>query len=140
MIPRAKAPALFTVLACLALASRVPSGLGFGVIGRTKRVLAGTMIRTDQDLFFSSPRVAPGRIIGGASRGISMEAKTDPDGDTKIATTTTKTSGSTNENDPTVADNFDGKGFAGYLLPYALALIGSIVATGAVFKFVLLDY
>ena len=37
-------------------------------------------------------------------------------------------------------DNFDGEGFANYLLPYAIALIGSIAATAAVFKFVLLDY
>jgi len=36
--------------------------------------------------------------------------------------------------------NFDGEGFANYLLPYAIALIGSIAATAAVFKFVLLDY
>ena len=37
-------------------------------------------------------------------------------------------------------DNFDGKGFAGYLAPYAVALIGSIAVTAAFFKFVLLDY
>lgn len=37
-------------------------------------------------------------------------------------------------------DNFDAGGFAGYLAPYALALVGSILATVAVFKFVLLDY
>ena len=37
-------------------------------------------------------------------------------------------------------DNFDAGGFAGYLAPYALALVGSILATAAVFKFVLLDY
>ena len=45
-----------------------------------------------------------------------------------------------NENDNTPVDNFDGEGFANYLLPYALALIGSLVATAAIFKFVLLDY
>ena len=43
-----------------------------------------------------------------------------------------------NENEP--VDNFDGEGFANYLLPYALALIGSVAATAAIFKFVLLDY
>jgi len=37
-------------------------------------------------------------------------------------------------------DNFDGKGFAGYLAPYALALVGSIAVTAAFVKFVLLDY
>ena len=37
-------------------------------------------------------------------------------------------------------DNFDGKGFAGYLAPYAVALIGSIAVTVAFVKFVLLDY
>ena len=37
-------------------------------------------------------------------------------------------------------DNFDGKGFAGYLAPYAVALIGSIAVTAAFVKFVLLDY
>ena len=37
-------------------------------------------------------------------------------------------------------DNFDGKGFAGYLAPYAIAVILGLGATGAFFKFVLLDY
>ena len=37
-------------------------------------------------------------------------------------------------------NNFDGKGFVNYLIPYALALLGSILATAAMFKFVLLDY
>lgn len=36
-------------------------------------------------------------------------------------------------------NRFDGEGFAGYLAPYALALLASIAVTGAVFKFVLLD-
>ena len=47
-----------------------------------------------------------------------------------------------NSNDVNVneTNNFDGEGFAKYLLPYAAALIGSILATAAVFKFVLLDY
>jgi len=35
---------------------------------------------------------------------------------------------------------FDGEGFAGYLAPYALALLASIAVTAGVFKFVLLDY
>ena len=37
-------------------------------------------------------------------------------------------------------DKFDGKGFAGYLAPYAVALLGSIAVTAAFVKFVLLDY
>ena len=37
-------------------------------------------------------------------------------------------------------DNFDGKGFANYLGPYALALMASIAVTAAFVKFVLLDY
>ena len=45
-----------------------------------------------------------------------------------------------NENNNTPVDNFDGEGFANYLLPYALALIGSLAATAVIFKFVLLDY
>lgn len=36
--------------------------------------------------------------------------------------------------------NFDGEGFAGYLAPYALALVASIAVTAAFVKFVLLDY
>lgn len=35
---------------------------------------------------------------------------------------------------------FDGEGFAGYLAPYALALLASIAITAAFFKLVLLDY
>jgi hypothetical protein len=46
------------------------------------------------------------------------------------------------ENDESVSakGDFDGKGFANYLAPYALALVGSIAVTVAFFKFVLLDY
>ena len=44
------------------------------------------------------------------------------------------------ENVAEVQDNFDGKGFAGYLAPYAVALLGSIAVTAAFVKFVLLDY
>jgi hypothetical protein len=39
-----------------------------------------------------------------------------------------------------VKKNFDGQGFARYLAPYAIALIASIAATAAFFKFVLMDY
>ena len=67
--------------------------------------------------------------------------------DAAVATTIT-TATSTQVNDGTatapennnIKDNFDGEGFAKYLLPYAVALIGSILATAAMFKFVLLDY
>jgi len=38
------------------------------------------------------------------------------------------------------SDNFDGKGFAGYLAPYALAVLASIAVTAAFVKFVLLEY
>ena len=39
-----------------------------------------------------------------------------------------------------VEDNFDGKGLANYLAPYALALGLSIAVTVAFVKFVLMDY
>ena len=39
-----------------------------------------------------------------------------------------------------VQNNFDGKGFANYLAPYALALVASIAITAAFVKFVLMDY
>lgn len=39
-----------------------------------------------------------------------------------------------------VQDNFDGKGFAGYLGQYAVAFVGSIVVTLGFVKFVLMDY
>lgn len=39
------------------------------------------------------------------------------------------------------AENFDGKGFAGYLAPYAFAFLVASIATGLFFKFVLMaDY
>jgi hypothetical protein len=45
------------------------------------------------------------------------------------------------ENDMQEAkDGFDGEGFAGYLAPYALALLASVAITATFFKFVLLDY
>ena len=38
------------------------------------------------------------------------------------------------------SSSFDGRGFANYLAPYALALVGSIAVTALFVKFVLLDY
>lgn len=46
----------------------------------------------------------------------------------------------TNDDDDNLADNFDAAGFAGYLAPYALALVVSVLAFGVFFKFVLMDY
>mmetsp|Transcript_38147 Transcript_38147/g.46536 ORF Transcript_38147/g.46536 Transcript_38147/m.46536 type:complete len:148 (+) Transcript_38147:73-516(+) len=46
----------------------------------------------------------------------------------------------TENNDLSPQDNFDGKGFAGYLAPYILALFASIAATAGFVKFVLMDY
>jgi hypothetical protein len=37
-------------------------------------------------------------------------------------------------------NNFDGKGFAGYLAPYAIAAVASVAVTAAFLKFVLMDY
>ena len=42
--------------------------------------------------------------------------------------------------DDDIVDNFDAEGFGGYLAPYALAAVASILVTAAFFKFVLLDY
>mmetsp|Transcript_22877 Transcript_22877/g.33774 ORF Transcript_22877/g.33774 Transcript_22877/m.33774 type:complete len:108 (+) Transcript_22877:69-392(+) len=44
------------------------------------------------------------------------------------------------ELDNTQSSGFDGQGFAGYLAPYALALLGSVLVTAIVFKFFFLDY
>ena len=46
------------------------------------------------------------------------------------------------QQEDSIADggNFDGKGFAGYLAPYAAALLVSLGVTAAFLKFVLLDY
>jgi hypothetical protein len=45
-----------------------------------------------------------------------------------------------NEESVSPKGDFDGAGFANYLAPYALALVGSIAVTAAFLKFVLLDY
>jgi len=45
-----------------------------------------------------------------------------------------------NDKDDLVMDSFDAQGFGGYLAPYALAVVASVVVTAAFFKFVLLDY
>ena len=44
------------------------------------------------------------------------------------------------DSDKDIVDNFDAEGFGGYLAPYAIALLASLVVTAAFFKFVLLDY
>ena len=48
--------------------------------------------------------------------------------------------GKDTDEDDNLAENFDAAGFGGYLAPYALALVASVLVTGAFFKFVLLDY
>ena len=48
--------------------------------------------------------------------------------------------GADDDSDKDIVDNFDAEGFGGYLAPYAIALLASLVVTAAFFKFVLLDY
>mmetsp|Transcript_1796 Transcript_1796/g.2472 ORF Transcript_1796/g.2472 Transcript_1796/m.2472 type:complete len:105 (+) Transcript_1796:91-405(+) len=50
--------------------------------------------------------------------------------------------GDENEDSPSdiSSSGFDGQGFAGYLAPYAIALIGSVLVTALAFKFFFLDY
>lgn len=66
--------------------------------------------------------------------------KSDNDNNTESANSISTAGSETTTTTTTTNDNFDGEGFANYLLPYALALIGSVLATAAMFKFVLLDY
>ena len=47
---------------------------------------------------------------------------------------------SNNDESKITQENFDGKGFANYLAPYALTLLVSIAATALFVKFVLMDY
>lgn len=48
--------------------------------------------------------------------------------------------GENNESDMKEVKGFDGEGFAGYLLPYALTALAGLIVTGAFFKFVMMDY
>jgi hypothetical protein len=48
--------------------------------------------------------------------------------------------GQNNDNELETKDNFDAKGLANYLGPYALALLVSLGVTAAFVKFVLMDY
>jgi hypothetical protein len=50
------------------------------------------------------------------------------------------TASSDGENEVDDTDNFDGKGLANYLVPYALAFVASIAVTAGFIKFVLMDY
>jgi hypothetical protein len=52
----------------------------------------------------------------------------------------TASSDGENEVDEDDTDNFDGKGLANYLGPYALAFMASIAVTAGFVKFVLMDY
>lgn len=45
-----------------------------------------------------------------------------------------------NNNSVSGSGGFDQEGFANYLAPYAVALLGAALVTAAFFKFVLLDY
>eukprot|EP00525_Craspedostauros_australis_P006291 CAMPEP_0198121376 /NCGR_PEP_ID=MMETSP1442-20131203/31920_1 /TAXON_ID= /ORGANISM="Craspedostauros australis, Strain CCMP3328" /LENGTH=111 /DNA_ID=CAMNT_0043780165 /DNA_START=110 /DNA_END=445 /DNA_ORIENTATION=- len=61
---------------------------------------------------------------------------------TIMTTSTSKRWMSQNDDEESSQDaaGFDGKGFAGYLAPYALTLVLSVAATAAFVKFVLMDY
>eukprot|EP00816_Leptocylindrus_hargravesii_P001902 CAMPEP_0196813436 /NCGR_PEP_ID=MMETSP1362-20130617/36672_1 /TAXON_ID=163516 /ORGANISM="Leptocylindrus danicus, Strain CCMP1856" /LENGTH=123 /DNA_ID=CAMNT_0042189673 /DNA_START=21 /DNA_END=392 /DNA_ORIENTATION=- len=58
----------------------------------------------------------------------------------KLMVRYSQSNGDTGDDDGAVDNNFDGKGFAGYLAPYAFALLVSVGVTAAFVKFVLLDY
>ena len=118
-----------------------PSTAAFGVASRQHRLI---QIRPP----FLSQRIEMQRSTKGWRRsnnknymGMDDENNNKTDQETFVSETqTTITATNTNTINNEAKDNFDGKGFANYLLPYALALIGSVVATAAMFKFVLLDY
>jgi len=137
---------VFLVLNCLTVAvSLITFGSGF-VIKQT--TTARTTLQTRHQHRHSRPLVlSPLRFLEsqggpkcshnkyGCSPSFSLKAKQGGNDDDNLPT------GTTDGTDPaTATDNFDGEGFAKYLLPYAVALIGSVLATAAMFKFVLLDY
>eukprot|EP00536_Pseudo-nitzschia_multiseries_P004574 jgi/Psemu1/10255/gm1.10255_g len=142
----------FEVLVCLCLAVMasvlmLPTALGFGSPKVTTVVLVNVNRGTTT---MRSPLFPPPPTHSAATHLVSIAMRASSgdnnDGDTNTNTNTNTNTDlapfgdSSNSNDDVVQDNFDGEGFAKYLLPYAVALIGSVVATAALFKFVLLDY
>eukprot|EP00532_Pseudo-nitzschia_australis_P005397 CAMPEP_0168185886 /NCGR_PEP_ID=MMETSP0139_2-20121125/14103_1 /TAXON_ID=44445 /ORGANISM="Pseudo-nitzschia australis, Strain 10249 10 AB" /LENGTH=150 /DNA_ID=CAMNT_0008107787 /DNA_START=139 /DNA_END=591 /DNA_ORIENTATION=+ len=124
----------------LMLVLLLPSTNAFGVAIRQHQQL---QIRSH----FLSQRIEIGRSTKGKRRSNSKnymgmdDENNNTDQETFVSETqTTTTSATTNTKNNEAKDNFDGKGFANYLLPYVLALVGSVLATAAMFKFVLLDY
>lgn len=117
----------------LAVASLANFALGFGIFETRTRSICGLAGRkvspvTIPGIYRESYRRRAWIVLGAGSGN-------DPNDDD----TSNDVSISDNSSVPKEG-NFDGKGFANYLLPYALALVGSLVATAAMFKFVLLDY
>jgi len=65
----------------------------------------------------------------------------EPNPSSSFSSSTKLWSNNNNDNgDDDTVDTFDGKGFANYLAPYALALIASIGVTVAFVKYVLMDF
>ena len=109
------------ILACLVMLCRIPFGSSFVAVRMTRtRVLTPKLANMNA---FPSTTISHQRMTTYIYNNVSVSIRAQQ-----------------GDEDDTSADNFDGKGFANYLLPYAIALIGSIAATAAVFKFVLLDY
>mmetsp|Transcript_5641 Transcript_5641/g.16200 ORF Transcript_5641/g.16200 Transcript_5641/m.16200 type:complete len:142 (-) Transcript_5641:1998-2423(-) len=129
---------LFAILSCMVIASMMPLALGFVRVGTgvaskpIGKSLSPAAKTTATAMCFPLPMP---RNSGFGRTLVSIRAERDGD-----EPSTDLASSANGSNPNTVQDNFDGEGFANYLLPYAVALIGSVVATAALFKFVLLDY
>lgn len=157
-------PAMVALLFCLAIAAslRLPSGFGFGAIEMKTTKLGNSnsnknYCRNHQHQpsirsLLLTRRMARNALllsrrgssichtkrtlvsIGAAGRDDEIDGEA-PNKNEVSAVSEPKTAAAAPKD-----NNFDGEGFANYLLPYAAALIGSLLATAAVFKFVLLDY
>ena len=154
--------------ACLAAMpfQRLPLASSFATVGMSRATTKNKIITTsrrtkssfpsavvtvpaDRRCWYSFPSRSSGSVV------VSIEAKQQSDdnedimdesqveSEVEVESDTDNASISTADSETiatTAKDNFDGEGFANYLLPYVLALVGSVLATAAMFKFVLLDY
>jgi hypothetical protein len=96
-------------------------------------------IRPDDNHCYRSRSVSVVSIEAKQQSAEDLGDNNDNYTETASSISTSKSSSADSET-TTTEDNFDGEGFANYLLPYAIALIGSVLATAAMFKFVLLDF
>jgi hypothetical protein len=118
----------------LALILVLMAALGTSFQSRPQPAISNAFLSRSQSLFLGRSR----EVIRFSTSTV-LRAQQESDEDQFSDSTDDLIENSSESGSDNASENFDGKGFIGYLGPYILALFASLTVTAAFVKFVMLD-